>query len=124
MTAPGNIIFLVDDSPIVQTRLITAIEGLPAIAGIRTAGSYAGALELLSKEEPNIVLLDIHLPDRSGIELLRYIHRYHPSVSVVMLSNEATEHYRLVCRMLGAVHFIDKSIEFDKLPAILTSLIL
>lgn len=122
MSTTGKKIFLIDDSPIVLSRIRSVIEGLPAVGVIRTAHDYASALALLSKEVPDVMILDIHLPDKSGIDLLRYVRRHHPSVTVIMLSNESNERYRLVCRMLGAAHFIDKSIEFDKLPAILASL--
>jgi DNA-binding NarL/FixJ family response regulator len=112
-------ILIVDDAPLIRTRLRSMLEGLPGMAPILLAGTYAGAIELLGRDHPDIVLLDINLPDRNGLDLLRYISQHHPGATVIMCSNQSSPFYRNLCRRLGAAWFIDKSTEFENIPAII-----
>jgi len=116
-------LLIVDDSILIISRLTNLLEGLPGLAAIDSAGSFANALTCLSAPlPPDIVLLDINLPDRNGIDLLRHIRRYHPQMIVIMLSNQGGAIYRDLCRQLGAAHYVDKSTEFELIPTILSSL--
>jgi DNA-binding NarL/FixJ family response regulator len=116
-----KLLLIVDDAPIIISRLRLLLEGLPGLDVILEAGSYARAVDVLANKRPDIVLLDIHLPDRSGIDLLRYIKAHYPEVIVLMFSNQASPFYRNLCERLGAAGFIDKSAEFDQAPTILST---
>jgi len=76
----------------------------------------------LNRTTPDVALLDIHLPDRSGWELLGFIKEYHPVTKVIMISNQNSTHYRLICRDRGADDFMDKSNDFEQLPDIIWGL--
>jgi DNA-binding NarL/FixJ family response regulator len=116
-------LLIVDDSPLILSRLRSLLEGVPGLATIDSTGTYAGALDRLSRTPaPDLVLLDINLPDSNGIELLRHLRRHHPSIIVVMLSNQGGLFYRELCLRLGASHYIDKSTEFEFIPTLLSSL--
>jgi DNA-binding NarL/FixJ family response regulator len=121
MADQDKAVLIVDDSPFIVARLRTMLEGIPLIGAVMQAGSYEEARPLLATQKPGIVLLDINLPDTNGIELLRYIKRYDPSIIVIMLSNQSGEFYRIRCKALGASHFMDKSTEFDQVPCIIAS---
>ena len=114
-------VLIVDDSPVIVSRLKSLLEGLPGLDSILDAGTYADAVAILAERSPHILLLDINLPDHSGIWLLRYVAEKYPSIIVIMISNQTSEYYENICRRLGAVYFIDKSIDFDKVPAILST---
>ena len=122
MSANGKTLYIIDDSPFLVARIEALLEEIDVIAYVRSAMTYSDAVELVSEKEPDIVLLDIHLSDKSGIDLLKHLRQHHTSVTVIMLSNQSTAHYRDLCRTLGASHFIDKSTEFDELPQILEAL--
>jgi DNA-binding NarL/FixJ family response regulator len=68
------------------------------------------------------VLLDIHLGDKSGIDLLMHIKKEYPFIKVMMVSNKASQYYRDLCAEYGADYFIDKSKEFDQIAPIIKSL--
>jgi DNA-binding NarL/FixJ family response regulator len=116
-------LLIVDDSPLILSRLHSLLEGVPGLAAIDSAASFAEALDRLARAPaPDLVLLDINLPDRNGIQLLRHIRRNHPGIIVVMLSNQGGLFYRELCRQLGAAHYIDKSTEFELIPTLFSSL--
>ena len=117
-----QVILLVDDSPLITERVIDMLRILPTVENILTASNYQEALAILEEKEPTTVLLDIQLPGKSGIELLKFIVKNYPGIKVMMLTNQASEYYKNLCKKTGAVHFIDKSKEFDLIPGIISSM--
>jgi len=121
--AASKTVLIIDDSPIITSRLRQMLESLSNIGLILHADRYSGALPLLQDHSPHIVLLDIHLPDTNGIEVLQYIKKEYPAIIVIMMTNQAGPFYRSRCKALGADHFIDKSTEFLQIPQIINSLL-
>ena len=121
MSGQGKTLLIIDDSPFIITGLLHQLEGLPAIKKIYTAESYAEALPILQSSAPDILLLDIHLPDINGIEVLRRVKQLYPSIVVIMISNQEGDLYRSRCKALGATHYIDKSTEFHLVAQIVGS---
>jgi len=115
-------ILIVDDSPLIIERLSELLKELDHIDIIVNAGNYEDAIEMLTTKNIDTVLLDIHLPGKNGIALLKYIKAIYPDIKVIMLSNQATGFYRSICKNAGASYFIDKSKEFESIPTIISSL--
>jgi response regulator of citrate/malate metabolism len=95
------------------------VSELACVSDVFISHDYATALQSIEDNKPNMLLLDIHLPDKSGIELLEFMVKNHPDVKVIMVSNKASQYYRELCMGIGANHFIDKSKEFEKIPEII-----
>lgn len=114
-------VLIIDDSAIIIERLLAMLEDLDNIQTILHGDSYSAAVQLLAENHPDIVILDINLPDRSGIDLLRLIKKDYPEAVVIMVSNQAGDYYRSLCKTLGATYFIDKSSEFEQIPGIISS---
>ena len=117
----GKTILVVDDYDLIVDRLTALLRELNGVGDVLVAYSYAESVKVLGQERLDIVLLDIHLPDRSGIELLDFIKLYHPSVRVIMISNQDNPHYQVLCLEKGADYFIDKSNDFELLPGLISS---
>lgn len=108
-------ILIVDDSALIVEKIKELLEDTAGIAAIKSCGTYAEAIALLLHFTPAVVLLDINLPDESGIALLTYIKASFPKTVVIMVTNQSEEYYKNLCLQLGADGFIDKSKDFEKI---------
>ena len=71
---------------------------------------------------PDSVLLDLNLGGRSGIEVLRTVHREQPGIVFVVLTNHAEPQYRRACSAAGASYFLDKSTEFERVRDVIAEI--
>ncbi len=99
--------------------MISLLEDLPISKQIRIASDFYTAQEQLLVHTPDIVLLDINMPGKNGIELLRFIRVKNFGSEVIMLTNHAEVIYREQCQELGARFFLDKSSDFGLVPDII-----
>ena len=100
---------IVDDSDLLQSRLRDAIMEVDKTISISQARSYKEGLELFTSFGPDTVILDIALPDGSGIDLLQIFKKDRPSVNMIIFTNYPTSEFKKSCMELGADLFIDKS---------------
>ncbi|TDX01970.1 response regulator [Dinghuibacter silviterrae] len=118
----GKTILVVDDYELIVERLTALLEELAYVAQVWSARSYTESVALLGTQVPDIALLDIHLPDRSGIDLLDYIKDRYPAVRVIMISNQVNPTYKVLCQEKGADFVIDKSNDYEMIPNLIASL--
>ncbi len=105
----GLQLLIAEDSPVVRERLVAmAREHLPA-ESIATAGNGAEALAVFDRSDPDAVLLDIGLPDMSGLQVLEHIRRQGTSTEVVVFTSSTGPEMAARCHLLGANHFVDKA---------------
>jgi len=102
-------ILIVDDSKLLQMRILKLINGIDKDMEIIQAFNCMEASKLFSSNGPDAVVLDIQLPDGSGIDLLLKFKKENPAVNVIMFTNYPTLEFRKSCMDLGARDFIDKS---------------
>jgi YesN/AraC family two-component response regulator len=113
---------IVDDSAVIRRRLISMLSEIP---GVKLVGEAAGAVEgaeLIRNEHPDVVILDIRMPDRSGIGLLEDIKHDPERPTIIILTNYPYTAYQKRCMELGASHFFDKSSEFTELETVVREL--
>ena len=115
-------LLIIDNSLFIIERLISILKDVENLEKITWAANYIEALDRLKNEQPDIVLLDIQLYEKNGIELLKYIVDQHVSTKVIVLSNLVSIYYQDLCKSLGAAYYIDKSIDFEKISEIVASL--
>lgn len=81
----GKSVVIVDDSPSVREQLRQTYEAIGmSIAGF--AGNGIEALELVAKASPELVSLDLIMPEMDGVECFRKLRRYHPEVRILVVS--------------------------------------
>lgn len=114
-------LLLVDDSQVFLQRLHIMLAELEPVEEIHTANNYEQALSVLDNTGCTIALLDIDMPGRNGLQLLRAIKKRDEDVSVIMLSNQDNDIYRKESMKRGAAFFVDKTAEIERLPELINS---
>ena len=116
-------VFIADDSKIFRERLK---EMLTELTEVEIIGEAEGALETtkrIRKLNPDVVILDIRMPDGSGIDVLKHIKKNNPAPPVIILTNYPYPQYRKKCMELGADYFFKKSDEIEGVLEALKQLI-
>lgn len=114
-------LLLVDDHPIVLDGLRAALARHPEITIVAEAGSLAEARAAISEPGIDVVLLDLRLPDGSGIDLLRDAQALSAPPAVIVLSSFLTPQYVNAAIALGASGYLLKTAATDELLAAITT---
>ena len=107
--------FLVDDHEIVRRGVRELLESTDDISVIGEAGTVVDALFLIPQNLPDILVLDVRLPDGSGIEVCREIRSEHPEVRCLMLTAFEEDDALLNAVLAGADGFVLKKIQGNEL---------
>jgi len=99
-------VLVVDD----EERIRSSLRGILSDEGFRVldTGRAPEVMEMIEREHPAVVLLDVWMPDIDGIELLRRIKAERPAVAVIMISGHANIQNAVAATKLGAADFIQK----------------
>src|SRR5262245_30031239 len=116
MTMPT--LLIIDDDRLLLTTLGRIFGHLGFI--VRTASSAAEGLELLSQQQPDVVLLDLSLPDRSGLEVSHHIHRFNARIPVIFFTGYGTTETAIEAMKLGAYDYLVKPVGVEKLKELVT----
>ena len=109
-------IVIVDDHPIVRSGLATLFDG-SGIEIVGEASSGSQAVEATLQHQPDVVLLDIRMPETDGIEALRQIRVASPETRIVILSTYDNPTYVARAVALGACDYVLKGSPREKLVA-------
>ncbi len=114
-------IIIVDDSKIIVDRIIELLNELPYTGTILYAYNFEEGIKLIENKKADIILLDINLPGKSGIDLLKFIKEktYFFSLIIVM-TEDPSEAKKEVCAKLGAQYFLNKFSDFEMIPDIIS----
>ena len=107
-------VLVVDDSVMFRQRVICLLNDRN-LNPVLQACNYEEAVNWLHQKEVHLAMLDINMPGKNGIELLKLIRSRYPGTKVWMVSNHADEHYKQVCLSTGADYFFDKSFDFEEI---------
>ncbi len=110
-------VVLVEDHLVVRSGLRLLLENNPEIEIAGEAGNAAEALEVVRKTSPHVVLMDIGLPDRSGIDATREVKKYFPNVAILALTIHEDEEYFFKMLEAGASGYVPKRAAPEELLA-------
>jgi DNA-binding NarL/FixJ family response regulator len=105
-------VLIVDDHPLFREGLKNTIERMGRFGVVGEAGRALEALKLATQTNPDLVLIDITLPDQSGIELTRALRRAVPAAALLMVSVHSAPNYIAESFDAGAAGYLVK----DSLP--------
>ena len=102
-------IVIADDSEAIRQLLQHEFAKLNGCVLAGMASDGREAIDMVSALEPDIVVLDISMPHRNGIQVLREIRRADPSRVIIMFTGDPSVVLREVCLEMGANFYLDKS---------------
>jgi two-component system response regulator NreC len=111
----GIKILLVDDHKIMREGLRSLLENQPGMQVIAEAVNGREAVRLARDKRPDVVIMDIDMPDLGGIEATRQMCAALPEVKVIGLSIHSEKHYVVNMLRSGASGFLSKDCPFDEL---------
>jgi DNA-binding NarL/FixJ family response regulator len=112
-------LLIVDDHEVVRQGLVAMLARREAFQVVAEAGSAAEAVEMAARHEPDLVVMDVRLPDGSGIEACRDIRAERPETRVVMLTSYPDEEAVLSAIVAGASGYLLKQTRARDLVAAL-----
>jgi two-component system response regulator NreC len=101
-------LYLVDDHQVVRTGLRMLLDNEEDVHIVGEAGTAREAIEAVEKLKPDVILMDIGLPDMSGIEATQKIKSAHPEMAVVALTIHEDEEYFFRMLDAGASGYVPK----------------
>jgi DNA-binding NarL/FixJ family response regulator len=107
-------ILIADDSPAVQNRLVKMVSHIHNAKVVGLANDGSEAIESIQKLNPDLVILDLHMPKENGFEVIRNIKKSNLSTIVLVLTNFTTDPHRELCTQLGVKYFFNKTTEFEQ----------
>jgi two-component system, response regulator RegA len=109
----GQSILVVDDDDLLRQQLARAFErrGLE----VRTAANIAEAKQMILEESPELAVVDLKMPDGSGMKLLELLHQVDPTTKSVMLTGYGSIATAIDAVRLGATYFLQKPADADEI---------
>ena len=116
-------VYIVEDAPETRKDIANALASMKDIEVVGEAESVCDARKGIYSSSPEAVILDISLPDGSGVEILKLIRKWRKEIRVVVLTYDPSKELRAKCMELGAAAIFDKLNGFNKAVEFLRGLL-
>jgi DNA-binding NarL/FixJ family response regulator len=116
-------VLLADDHALVRAGIRSLLEKMPGVEVVGEAGNGRETLELARSESPNLVLMDIEMPELDGLETLPRIIKSFPNVKVAILSAHSSEQYVSRALRSGASGYMLKDAATAELELLINSVV-
>src|SRR6516164_3184114 len=116
-------VYIVEDAPETRRDMTNALAPMKDIEVVGEAESVRDARKGIYASSPEAVILDISLPDGSGVEVLKLIRNWRTQIRVVVLTFDPSKELRAKCMELGAAAIFDKLNGFNKVVEFLQGLL-
>ncbi len=116
-------VLVVDDSVVVRRLIVDALSAVPDIEVAGTASNGLLAQAKIDQLRPDVITMDIEMPQMNGIEAVRELRKRHPRVPVIMFSTLSASGASATLEALaaGATDYVTKPVDLDELLAIMAS---
>lgn len=105
-------ILVADDAEILRQRMVKLLSDIPDIAGVFEAEDCQTTRDAIRQHAPNVVVLDLNMPDGTGLDVLSELSRAPVKPLVIVLTSMSDDEVRQRCIDAGAEYFFDKSSGF------------
>lgn len=112
-TPPACRVGIVEDHTFMQEGIRVFVDSLPGFECVWVASTAGEAVEKIAEDEPQVLIVDITLPDRSGLELIKDLHATHSKIAVLVVSMHEEDLYAERALKAGARGYIMKNAPHD-----------
>jgi DNA-binding NarL/FixJ family response regulator len=113
---------VIDDSAVIRRRLVSMLTQIKGVMLVGEAADAIEGLDLIRAVQPDVVILDVRMENRSGIGLLEDLKYDSYMPIIIVLTNYPYVAYRQRCIQLGARYFFDKTTEFHRVAEVVEEL--
>lgn len=110
-------VMLVDDHPLITEGLISCLERWEQIEVCGSASSAEQAFELIAKDLPDVLLMDLNMPDQNGLTATRKLTQMYPDLRIILLTMHNDRGYVLSAIQNGAHGYILKDVSSQEVVA-------
>lgn len=110
-------IVLVDDQTLMRQGIQTLLELEPDLRVVGVAGTGREALAVVEREQPDVVLMDVRMPELDGVSATRALHERYPQIGVIILTTFDDDEYVFEGLKAGARGYLLKDVSSDDLAA-------
>lgn len=108
-------VMVVDDHPLVRAGLSAFLSAYDDLVLVAEASSGAETLRLCNINEPDVILMDLVMPDMDGIQTIREVHREHPAIQIIALTSYGQEELVKQALQAGVISYLFKNISANEL---------
>jgi EAL domain-containing protein (putative c-di-GMP-specific phosphodiesterase class I)/DNA-binding NarL/FixJ family response regulator len=105
-------VLIADDAPMIRGRLARMVADMPGVSSVFQSADYADTVEVIDRERPDAVLLDLFMPGGTGLDVLKHIGDEPSRPQVFIMTAWAENEMRQRCLEAGAVSFFEKGAQF------------
>ena len=116
-------VVIADDSSLLRDRIKSLLNSLNNNPMIYEAENGVDALHLIREKKPDLVILDIRMPEMNGIEVLKKIRELKMKTKVCILTNYPYPQYKKRCFEAGADFFLRKTEDFEEIEIIVSDML-
>ncbi|HXE74768.1 MAG TPA: response regulator transcription factor [Candidatus Xenobia bacterium] len=102
-------VLIADDSALFLRTLSLLLQDQPGLEVVGMANGGKQAIDLMESLKPDLVLMDLNMPDLSGLAVLQYARENYPSTRIIVVSSYDTPTVMAACRARGANGFVSKN---------------
>jgi DNA-binding NarL/FixJ family response regulator len=117
-------ILIADDSSLFRDRIKSLLKNLNDKSVVYEAENGEEAFQIIRDKKPDLAILDIRMPELSGIEVLKKIRELKMEIKVCILTNYAYPIYKRKCIEAGADYFLRKTDDFEEIETIVRDILL
>lgn len=107
-------VIIADDSKLIRDRITERVELIDTVNVVAQTTNSFETIEEIKKHKPDVLILDIRMPEGSGINVLKYIQKNKTRIVTIVVTNYPIIQYKNKCFELGADYFFSKASEFDE----------
>ena len=108
-------VMVVDDHPLVRAGLSAFLNAYDDLELVGEASSGAETLRLVNISEPDVILMDLLMPDMDGIQTIQEVHREHPNIQIIALTSYGQEELVKQALQAGVISYLFKNISASEL---------